>query len=520
MKTIIFSSVGLAALIAAVPMSGQQPGGSEPAPIFHVTVVESTISAINYQYRQGPTQIDFRGTVLMPEAKGEATVESKRGRTEIDASFEHMLPTQRFGGEYLTYTLWAVTPEGGVRNLAEIVPGPSNKASLHVSTDLQAFGLMVTAEPYSATRHPSNVVVMENRVRPDTEGKIEQVQAKYELMPRGQYTWHEPAQISAAAANAPKVSMDRYEAILELYEAQNAIGIARAANADRYAPQTLAKAEQLYQSAQSLEAGKASSSVIVQDAREAVQTAEDARMIAERRHEEETVAGARTEAANAQQAQARAEDEAQRARAVADAAQIRADAEHAERERAEADAQAARERAEYAEASARTVVIQPQVTVVKPVAETAKSETRMRLIEQLNGVISVRDTGRGLVATVPDSAFTGSELHAGVSSRMAELAAVVQTHPGLRIAVEGNSDTSVGDALSVQRAEAVRHALIARGIPEDSVSARSLGDTRPFGPNSSAAGREANRRVEIVISGGPIGDLPFWDHPYALAPEH
>src|SRR5580698_404974 len=217
MKAIILLNViGFAGVFAALPASGQEPVKSEQVPVFRVTVIENTISAINYQYRQGPTKIDFRGTVLMPEAKGEATVESKRGRTEIDATFEHMLPTQRFGGEYLTYTLWAVTPEGGVRNIAEIVPGTSDKASLHVSTDLQAFGLMVTAEPYSATRHPSNVVVLENRVRPDTEGKIEQVQAKYDLMPRGEYKWEGPAQPAAAG---PKVSMGRYEAVLGLYEA-------------------------------------------------------------------------------------------------------------------------------------------------------------------------------------------------------------------------------------------------------------------------------------------------------------
>lgn len=520
MKAILFTIGATVALFATLPSKAQEPAKNETAPIFHVTVVENTIVAVNYQYRQGPTKIDFRGTVLMPEAKGEATVESKRGRTEIDANFEHMLPTQRFGREYLTYTLWAVTPEGGVRNIAEILPGSSNKASLHVSTDLQAFGLIVTAEPYSATRHPSNVVVLENRVRPDTEGKIEQVQAKYELMPRGQYTWQEPAQIDLAAANAPKVSMDRYEAILELYEAQNAIGIAQTANAEHYAPQTFAKAQQLYQAAQSLESTKAPSSVIVQDAREAVQTAEDARMIAERRHEDETVATARSDAAEANKARARAEDQKERAQSEAEAAQIRADAEHAARERAEADAVQARERAAQAEASVRTVTIQPRITVVQESQDVQKSELRMGLLEQLNGVVSMRDTARGLVATVPDSGFSGSELNAAVSGQLARLATFVRAHPGLRIDVEGNTDTSATEALSSQRAEAVRRALIGQGIPAASVTARGLGDTHPFGPNSSAAGREANRRVEIVISGNPIGDMPFWDHSYTLAPGH
>lgn len=521
MKAIIFTAGVLVVLFASRPSTAQVSAKNETAPIFHVTVVENTIVAINYQYRQGPARIDFRGTVLMPEAKGQATVESKRGRTEIDAAFEHMLPTERFGREYLTYTLWAVTPEGGVRNIAEIVPGPSDKASLHVSTDLQAFGLIVTAEPYSATRHPSNVVVLENRVRPDTEGKIEQVQAKYELMPRGQYTWEEPAQLGVAASNAPRVSMDRYEAILEVYEAQNAIGIARAANAEKYAPQTFAKAQQLYDAAQSLESCKASSSVIVQDAREAVQTAEDARMIAERKREEETIAAARSELAEANQALARAEAEKQRAQSEAERAQIRADAEHAARERAEADAAEAqaieaREHAAHFEASART--IQPQITVVQPTQDMRKSELRMGLLEQLNGVVSIRDTARGLMATVPDSAFSGSELHATVSGQLARLATLVAAYPGLRIDIEGNTDSSADEALSLQRAEAVRRVLIAQGLPAGSVTARGLGDTHPFGPNSSAAGREANRRVEIVISGDPIGDMPFWDHSYTLSP--
>jgi outer membrane protein OmpA-like peptidoglycan-associated protein len=527
MKAITISISGIlsAALFATLPVPGQEPAKSGSVPIFHVNVVESTISAVNYQYRQGPTKIDFRGTLLMPEAKGEATVESKRGRAQIDANFEHVLSAQRFGTEYLTYTLWAVTPEGGLRNLAEIVPGPSDKASLHVSTDLQAFGLIVTAEPYSATRRPSNVVVLENRIRPDTEGKIEQVQAKYELMPRGEYTWNEPAQFGAATSSAPKVSMNRYEAVLELYEAQNAVGIAKAAQAEQYAPQTFARAQQLYASAQSLESRKAPPSAIVEDAREAVQTAEDAHMIAERRREEETLASARTEAANAKEALTQAQDatrqarsETDQARTQADDARARAEAEHAALARANADAETARKQAAQAEANEQAALARPKITVVEPPSDRRKSDLRMALLDQLNGVTAVLDTARGLVATVPDSDFTGSELHPAVSGRLARLAAIVMAQPGLRIDVEGNSDTSASAEMSSQRAEAVRRALIAQGFPESRVTARGLGDTHPFGPNTSAAGRAANRRVEIMISGDPIGDLPLWDHPYTLLP--
>jgi outer membrane protein OmpA-like peptidoglycan-associated protein len=514
MKTLL-TITGSAILFASLPVSGQEPAKKDTVPIFHVTVVENSVIAINYQYRQGPTKIDFRGTVLMPEAKGEATVESKRGRTEIDATLEHMLPPQRFGREYLTYTLWAITPEGGARNIAEILPGPSDKATLHVSTDLQAFGLIVTAEPYSAARQPSNVVVLENRVRPDTAGKVEQVKARYELMPRGQYTWTGPEEPGAAAANAPKVSMDRYEAILEIYEAQNALGIARAAQAEQYAPQTLAKAQQLYDEAQKLLSSKGPSKSIVQDAREAVQTAEDARMIAQRRHEDEAVAKAQAETTEAQQALARAQQETQQARADAATAQNRA-------ERAEADALAARA---SGAASAPpppppppvSHSPSPEVRALQPKADTRKTEMRMGLLEQLNGVIAMRDTGRGLVATVPDSAFTGPELHPNVSAQLGRLALVVQSHPGLKIEVEGNTDSGGGEGVAQQRAEAIRATLTSQGFPAAGITARGMGDTHPLGSNANAAGREANRRVEIVISGDPIGDHAFWDKPYAIA---
>jgi outer membrane protein OmpA-like peptidoglycan-associated protein len=510
-------------VISLTPAIAQDSAKPDTVPVFHVTVIQNTITAINYQYRQGPTTIDFKGTVLMPEAKGSAVVESKRGRTEIDANLEHMLPSQRFGREYLTYTLWAVTPEGGVRNLAEIVPGASNKATLHVSTDLQAFGLIVTAEPYSAARQPSNVVVLENQVRPETVGKITEVKAKYELMPRGQYTWRGP-EADPDVANAPKVSMDRYEATLELYEAQNALGIARAANAEKYAAQTLARAQQLYNTAQSLNARKGESKAVVQNAREAVQTAEDARMIAQRKQEDEAIASARVAANDAEQARIRAEADAERAHAEAEEARNRAEVERAARERAEADAADARRRVAEAELARNTAPAPPpqvetgSAAVQPPVADTRKTDLRMTLLDNLNGALSARDTARGLMATVPDSDFTGADLNPGVDTELAKVASIVRAHPGLRVEVEGSSDAEATASTASERANAVRRTLIEQGAAAAAVTARGLGSSRPIGPNSGPAGHEANRRVEIVISGSPIGDMAFWDKPYAVVP--
>lgn len=501
-----------------LPLLGQEGiPKREGTPLYNVTVTERTTEAINYQYRAGPTRIDFRGTVLLPEGRGEATVESRRGRTEIEANFKNLIPPTRYGREYLTYTLWAITPEGGTRNLGEIVPDGSNKARLRVTTDLQAFGLIITAEPYAAAHQPSDVVVLENQVRPDTVGTIKPIQAKYELMPRGHYTWHVPDQLESTVAAAPKVSMAQYEALLEIYEAQNAIGIARAAGADTYAPNTFQKAQALLDEAQRLQAGKAQSGIVVQNAREAAQTAEDARVIAERRRRDEQIASLKDQAIKAQQARSEAQAAVQQARAEADAARAQADAEHAARQRAEAEASQARQRAQQAEA-ATVPAAAPPPPVPASQPDPQKSGLRMRLLEQLNGVLSTRDTPRGLVVTVADSDFHGSELREGSSGQIGRVATILAQYPGLRVDVEGYTDTSASDAVSWRRAEDVQHVLVGQGLPSGSVSARGLGDARPVVSNASVAGREQNRRVEIVISGGPIGDMPFWDRAYNLTP--
>jgi outer membrane protein OmpA-like peptidoglycan-associated protein len=458
--------------------------------------------------------IDFVGTAILPKGRGEASVDSKKGRTEIDASFKNLPEPNRFGREYLTYVLWALTPEGRPRNIGEIVPGSSDKAHLRVTTDLQAFALIVTAEPYGAVRQPGDVVVLENQVRPDTIGKIEEVDAKYELLPRGEYTWKGPN----TQPNTPKVSMREYEALSELYQAQNAVGIAKAAGADHYAPNTFAKAEQLVQSAEQWQHNKGNTDRVVEDAREASQTAEDARMIAERRQREDQLVKDQARVNAAESAKEQAEQAAQQAQAQLQQAQAQADAERVARERAEAQAAAARDRAEQAEAQAAAVQSQPSRGVIARPRdnEGAKSEVRMRMLEQMNGALSTRDTPRGLIATIPDSEFAGATMKAGVSTELARLATVLSSRPGLRVEVEGNTDSEATAAECSQRADAVRNALIGRGLSPTVITAHGVGASRPVVSNSTPEGREQNRRVEIVVSGDAIGNLPFWDRTYSL----
>jgi flagellar motor protein MotB len=515
-RTVISGVVAAACWVAPAPCQ-TQPAKDRTVPLYQVTVSERSVDAVNYQYRSGPTKIDFRGTVLLTHGKGEATVQSQRGSTEIDAKFENLVPPTRFGREYLSYVLWAISPEGAPHNLGEIVPDGSNHAHLRVSTDLQVFGLIVTAEPYSVVRQPSDVVVLENQIRPDTLGRAQPIHAKYELMPRGQYTYQVPEE-SAAAAGAPKVSMDRYEAILEVYQAQNAVAIARAAHAEQYAPEVFSKAEQALAEAQRLQSSRTSDTAIVEKAREAAEAAEDARTIAERRDKEDRIAKAQAEAQQALRAKAQAEAAAVQARAEADATRTDLEAERAARQQAEADAAAARQQAEQAQADRRETTPAAAPAAELPNRQAAQTTLRVQLLDRLNGVLPTSDTPRGLVITLGDGSFVESVLRSPASQTVARLAPILAAQPGLRIHVEGYTDSRESQELSARRAAAVSEALVAAGLSARAVSSEGLGDSRPLESNTEA-GRIENRRVEIVVTGEPIGSLPYWDKPYSVSPQ-
>ena len=504
MKAIVVAGLGAALGVALA----QPPIHDDPQPIYRVTVVSRSLEAVNYQHRGGPTPIDFQGTVLLPPAKGTAIVESHRGSVAIDAKFEHLTPPTRFGREYLTYVLWAISPEGRPKNLGEVLVDGSDKAHLKVTTDLQAFGLMLTAEPYYSVTIPSDVVVAENVVRPDTIGTRELVTAKYELMPRGQYTLNvHAADIHTFAGEGPKISYDRYEAVLELYQAENAVQIARSLGADQYAPDSMSKAVALLSRAQDMDARRMDTQAIVSAARESAQMAEDARTIAVKRREEEHHA-----IETQQQTELRREAEDAAAAAEANAAQARADEQAADARAAAAAAQAS---------AVRQAVLAPppppqqQVVVVAPAPNASQRQFRAQLLAQLNGTFVTRDTPRGLVVTVNDSYFEpgGDNLRGDASRRLAGLAAIVATNPGLTVRVEGYADDG---PRSEERAQAVRTALVASGAQPGTIAAIGYGDARPLASNATAAGREENRRVEVVISGASIGNRALWDRPYSL----
>jgi len=518
-------------------------------PIYRVTVVARTTKAINYNHRSGSTRIGFRGTELMPQAIGEAKVESKQGVIKIDAEMQKLEPATKYGPEYLTYVMWAITPEGRATNVGEVLLN-GGRSKLDATTELQSFGLIITAEPYFAVTQPSDVVVMENFVRHDTVGTIEELDAKYELLKRGQYTLNvNPAEIKPLA-------LDR-KVPLELYEARNAIQIARWTGAARYAADTFQKALDGLENAEGYLQGRAGRKPIGTVAREAVQMAEDARIITVKKIEEEQLASERqagvereersdqarrdaqleTERVGREAERARIaagkeaerltrEHEAQTAAAQADAdrvklasdarlaeaqleadrlkrdndAQIVAAQTEADRLKRENDAQRATAQADLDRAAAE-----------KAQSEADKTQLRAQLLLQFNAILDTRDTARGLIVNMSDVLFDTAKfsLRPAAREKLARVAGILSGHPGLRLQVEGYTDSVGGDdynqQLSENRATSVRDYLTGAGIPTASVTSKGFGKTEPVASNDTAAGRQQNRRVELVVSGDLIG---------------
>jgi outer membrane protein OmpA-like peptidoglycan-associated protein len=485
--------------------SGVRLDASGKTPIFRVTVVERTTKAINYRHRSGPTEVDFKGTDLMPQAKGQLNVNSKQGRIEIKARMEKTTPAGQFGPEFLTYVLWAVTPQGRPKNLGEVLLNGDN-SKIEVTTDLQTFGLIVTAEPYFAVTQPSDVVVMENMVSDQTSGTIESIDAHYELLQRGQYV------VNVSEGDRQAYALDK-KTPLELYEARNAVRIARWTGAERYAADTLHKAEVSLQNAEDELIGKIGKKTVAQNSRDAAQTAEDARLITVRRMEDEQLAneraaGAQREAnATAQVSQAESE------RAAAERAKQEAETARREAERAKSEADASAERAlkEKSEAEAASAAEAERARQAVAQAEQEKAQLREQLRQQLNAILETRETARGLIVNMSDVLFdTGKyTLKPGAKEKLAKISGIVLGHPGLKLEIEGHTDSVGSDEfnqkLSEERADVVRSYLVAQGLPSDSIAAHGFGKTQPVASNDNAAGRQLNRRVELVVSGEAIG---------------
>ena len=492
--------VSVLAMPPTPPTQSSDPGAKQTTQVvttttrtttFHVTVVSRTVLAVNYRHRGGATKMDFAGTDLMPAATGEAKIESKKGYIEIEVEFARMVRPTTFGNEYLTYVMWAISPEGRAVNLGEVLVGDNDRSKLDVTIDLQAFALIVTAEPYYAVRQPSNVVVMENIVREDTKGTTEVVKAQYELLERGGYIptgyKFDPVVLNA---NLP----------LEFFEARNAVRIAQSVGAETYATSSYQHAVTLMNKADGYATSKhIDKKELIAVSREAVQTAEDAREIAVKKLIAE-------HQSNELQASAQVADDATRQKEVAEARAAKAKADM-ERSQANSANQVAAAQAETDQARLAASQANAQVQV----AENDKAAMRAKLSLQLNTILQTRDTARGLIVNMSDVLFdTGKyTLLPGAREKLSKVAGILIAYPGLDVAVGGYTDNVGTDqfnqGLSEQRASSVRDYLVQQGVPGNSITANGFGNTLPVASNDNSAGRQENRRVELVVSGESIG---------------
>jgi outer membrane protein OmpA-like peptidoglycan-associated protein len=517
--------------------NANEQGNQGQVPTYRVTVVERSTEAVDYRDRGGTTQVDFKGTTLAPRVTGNAKVTGHTGRLAIDANLRGLPTPRSFGPEYLTYVLWAITPEGRAVNLGEVIPNDDGNSRVQVTSGLQVFGLIVTAEPYFAVSRPGNLVVAENIVRNDTAGGIHPITAKFDLIEKGQYTQQlTPDQLPATTADK-KIP-------LQLLEAENAIAIASAAGADTYAVDTLGKAKAFLAQGQDYYRRKQGITPIGAVARAATQSAEDARLLTLTKKQQEAAAAERQRAQDRiQAAQTQAEQQSARAaaaqedarqqteqRALADqerqaAEQAKLEADQAKQEAQQAAAQAAQDRAaaqqQLQAAQQQQQVLSAQTEQARLQAQQAEQarlqteqqaeQQRQRLLTQLNQVLQTRDTARGLIVNMSDVLFdlNKATLRPGAKLRLAKVAGIILAYPDLRLEIDGFTDNTgtpqYNQALSEKRAAAVQDFLVSQGVTSGNVNIKGFGQQNPVATNATAAGRQMNRRVELVVSGTAIG---------------
>ena len=530
MKHTLLFVIGSVLSVSAFAQAGPQqsialvPVGSTPT--YVVTETSRTVEAVDYQHRGGASEVDLAGTALLPSADGKAKVRSKRGTMEVEANFGNLQSPTAFGAEYLTYVMWAISPEGHAVNLGEVLIGGNDRSKLTATTNLQAFALIVTAEPYFAVRQPSDVVVLENVIRADTKGTPEAVHAKYELTERGGY-------IPTGYKFDPVVLDAKLP--LEFLEARNAVRIAQSEGADTYAGESYQHAVELMNTTDAYATGgHTDRKQLIAKSRETVQTAEDAREIAVKRIEDNRRASELQASSDAQARSQAQADEAtqQKLQAQADATRAQTDRANAEADRLKAQNDTAN--AETARLKAQTDLTNNQAASTAAINTAQADADRYRLIAQhaqegeqqadsdkmamraqlevrLNEILQTRDSARGLIVSMSDVLFdTGQySLKPGAREKLAKVAGILIAYPSLNIAVGGYTDNVGGDEmnqkLSENRAGAVRDYLVQQGVVANSVSATGFGNTLPVASNDNSAGRQENRRVELVVSGEAIG---------------
>lgn len=484
------------------------------------------VLAVKYNENK-QTTVTMTGTAIAPQVMGKADVEFKQGRTNVRLEMESFVNPQSLGGFYTTYILWAVAPEGQTENLMELPIQKNFK--IESTTKFQTFGLIITAEPHSRVELPSAVIVAENTLRKGTEGSITTSEIEYSGDPGTFYAIFSP--------NSPSTNAD-YNTPLMILGARRAVEIAQRADAKKFAEPELRESEMKLATLEQLwprsrkpsdlrDNAKKNSGLahdvmrIAEQARKlSVERSDQARLSAERQQAGENIAQAQSEADRARSEADRASGDAIRARM--EAARAKA-SERDQATRAASEAAMARERVEQAQsetakAKANEGQAREDADNARLQTEDAKRErdaAQQRLYFSLSEILETRREARGLIVNLSDVLFdTGqATLKSGAREKLSKLAGILSAYPGnYQIEIEGHTD-SVGAEmfnlnLSRGRAESVRDYLVQNGVKSERIiAARGFGESKPVADNETAAGRQVNRRVEIIIA----------DHPQAQA---
>jgi outer membrane protein OmpA-like peptidoglycan-associated protein len=534
---LLTASIGATALLAICSASAMGSGRKQTAPVPVAGAsngISRTTKALNYRRARGSVKILFQTTELMQGASGEAKVQTKNNRMEIEARFTGLEDATKFGLEYLTYVFWAISPQGRAENLGEVVL-KNGEAIVKADTEMQTFGMIVTAEPYFAVTQPGNMVVLENSLSTGASGKVEDIDATYELLGPGAYS------SSNTKIDNAIFGID-HKTPLELFEARNAVRIANNAGAEKYAPAAWAKAQQQLSAAEDTYRQKRDRKMIDSTAKDATETAEESRVMAVKQKIEEDAQAqiaAEKEAAEEREARARADAEAEeRQRQEAEQARIQAEQAKAEAEgmkqEAEQAAQEAVRQGQEADVARQAALTQQQAAETKAQeaeqakaaaeaeaekarqaaaqAETEKAQLRAQLLAQLNAVSQTRDSARGLIVNMSDVLFDSASYtpELGAREKLAKISGILLAHPGLALQIEGHTDSVGSDEfnqqLSERRASSVKDFLAEQGVPASSMTARGFGKTQPVASNDTQEGRQRNRRVELVVNGDAIGN--------------
>lgn len=493
----------LLALCVAAGLPAQQSAEQmqeQLAVLYELRPTLANIRVFSYAAMDGNVELRMEPTELASGASGELRVRSRTSYNEIDLRVKNLPTPQAVGPEYLTYVVWTISPAGIGTNLGELSL-ERGEGRLRTQTDLQSFGLIVSAEPYFAATMPSDSIVLENAPDPSQKRTPAVSAVEGRFMPRGQYK---------VGAELGEVKPFTFEpgVPLDVYQARNALLVGKRTGTDRFVSEAYTAAQTLLGRAEELyHGGDAKAATAV--AREAVQAIGDAVKLSIERQDKlrsELISRA-------------ADDRVRRASSMAEDAERRMQDAQRKQQEAEAAAREAQAKRQQAEDEMRLAVeerrrAQQEAIEARQIAQKLVQEQRQLrdlLVERLNQVLETEDTERGLVVRLSDILFDPGRFTLKTDTRvlLARIAGILSWAPGIQVQVEGHTDNT-GDAgrnqtLSEQRAAAVENFLVQQGMPASNLSSMGYGESRPIAANDSRAGREKNRRVELVLSGEMIG---------------